>query len=105
MTQTNKTTSDSSCQKPRLESWKFSLYVFSNTAKSARALRNAKRICQEQLGDRCTLEVIDLAIHPEFAKRDNIVAVPTLLRNVPAPRKQLIGDLSDTSKVIKGLDL
>ncbi len=105
MTQTNKTIIDFQDHKPHVDSCELALYVFKKTTKSVRALRNAKIICEEHLGERCTLEVIDLAIHPEFAKRDNIVAVPTLLRNLPAPRKQFVGDLSDISKVIKGLEL
>ena len=92
-------------KKRESETWSLSLYVLNETPTSIRALDTAKRICEEDLAGRCTLEVIDLAIHPEFAKRDQIVAIPTLIKKLPPPRGTMIGDLSNTDRVMTGLGL
>jgi circadian clock protein KaiB len=85
--------------------WSLSLYVLNETPASIRALDNVTRICEEHLAGRCALEVIDLAIHPEFAKRDQIVALPTLVKKLPPPGGRMIGDLSNTERVLTGLGL
>jgi circadian clock protein KaiB len=90
-------------QKP--ETWDLSLYVLDDDPRSIRALKNVKSICEEYLPGRCNLEVIDLAINPEVAKRDQIVALPTLVRKRPKPGKRLVGDLSNMDRVVMGLDL
>lgn len=81
------------------------LYVAGQTAKSVRAFANLRRICEEHLAGRCTIEVVDLLQNPELAKDDQIVAVPTLIKKVPEPLRKIIGDLSDEERVLIGLDV
>jgi len=81
------------------------LYVAGQTPNSLRAITNIKKICAENLQGRYTLEVIDLYQHPQLAKGEQIVAVPTLIRKLPPPLRRIIGDLSDTDKVLVGLDI
>ena len=80
------------------------LYVAGHTPKSMTALANLKRICNEHL-DYFQLEVIDLLKQPQLAKGDQILAIPTLVRKLPQPMKKIIGDLSNTERVLVGLDL
>ncbi len=81
------------------------LYVAGATARSTAALTNLRRICEEHLSGRYTIEVIDLLQHPQLAAGDQILAVPTLVRHLPTPIKRIIGTLSDTDRVLVGLDL
>ncbi|TXM72763.1 circadian clock protein KaiB [Methylobacterium sp. WL12] len=81
------------------------LYVAGQTAKSMAALSNLKRICEEHLPGRYDIEVIDLMKNPKLAAGDQILAIPTLVRRLPEPLKRIIGDLSNTEKVLVGLDL
>ena len=81
------------------------LYVAGQTARSTTALANLRRICEEHLAGRYTIEVIDLLVHPQLAAGDQILAVPTLVRHLPTPIKRIIGTLSDTDRVLVGLDL
>ena len=81
------------------------LYVAGQTRKSLTAFANLKKICEEHLAGRYKIEVIDLLEKPQLAKVDQILAVPTLVRQLPPPLKKIIGDLSDTEKVLVGLDL
>jgi len=81
------------------------LYVSGSTLKSARAVVNIKRICEECLKNRYTLEVIDIYQQPDLARRDQIVAVPTLIKRRPLPPRRLVGDLSNRESVLQGLDL
>jgi len=81
------------------------LYVTGTTPKSIRAIENVRRICEEHLHGRYTLEVIDIYTHLPLARGDQIVAAPTLIKRLPAPLRQLIGDMSDEQKVLVGLDL
>lgn len=81
------------------------LYIAGQTPKSLTALSNLKKLCEEHLGDEYRLEIIDLVKSPKLAQQHNIVAIPTLVRNLPEPLKKIIGDLSNTEKVLKGLDL
>lgn len=81
------------------------LYVAGQTAKSVAALANLKRVCEEHLAGRYDIEVIDLVKNPQLAAGDQILAVPTLVRRLPAPLKRIIGDLSNTEKVLVGLDI
>ena len=81
------------------------LYVAGQTPKSLAAVANLKRICREHLAGRCTIEVIDLLVTPQLAAGDQIVALPTLVRRLPPPLKRIIGNLSDTERVLVGLDL
>jgi circadian clock protein KaiB len=81
------------------------LYVAGQTPKSLAAFANLQRICEEHLAGRYTIEVIDLLEHPQLARGDQIFAIPTLVRRLPEPLRKIIGDLSDTEKVLVGLDL
>ena len=81
------------------------LYVAGQTPKSLTAIANLKRICEEHLAGRYTVEVIDLLKTPQLAEGDQIVAVPTLVRHLPPPLKRIIGTLSDTERVLVGLDI
>lgn len=81
------------------------LYVAGQTPKSLAAIANLKKICEDNLAGRYRIEVIDLIVTPQLAAGDQIVAIPTLVRRLPPPLKRMIGDLSNTEKVIVGLDL
>ena len=81
------------------------LYVAGHTAKSMAALANLNRICEEHLPVRYDIEVIDLMKNPQLAAGDQILAIPTLVRRIPEPLKRIIGDLSNTEKVLVGLDI
>jgi circadian clock protein KaiB len=85
------------------ESWKLRLYVAGQTPKSITALANLKKICEQHLANQYSIEVIDLARSPQLARTDQILAIPTLVRNLPTPIKKIIGDLSNTEKVLLGL--
>jgi circadian clock protein KaiB len=81
------------------------LYVAGQTPKSIRAFENLRRICEEHLAGRYTIEVIDLLENPQLGQGDQILALPTLVRRLPEPIKKIIGDLSNTDRVLVGLDL
>jgi circadian clock protein KaiB len=81
------------------------LYVAGQTPKSLAALSNLRRICSEYVGQRYHIEVIDLLKNPKLAQGDQIIAIPTLVRSLPQPLRRIIGDLSDTERVLVGLDL
>ena len=81
------------------------LFVSGSTAKSALAVENIKRICEQHLKNLYDLEVIDIYQQPNLARDEQIVAVPTLIKRFPPPRRRLIGDLSNIKKVLFGLDL
>jgi circadian clock protein KaiB len=81
------------------------LYVAGQTAKSLAAFANLKKICEEHLNGQYHIEVIDLLKQPQLASGDQILAIPTLVRKLPAPIKKIIGDLSDTERVLVGLDV
>ena len=85
--------------------WELRLYVAGNTPKSATALHNLKKYCEEHLKGQYRIEVIDLLVHPQLAEGDQILAVPTLVRKVPVPIRKIIGDLSNEEKVLVGLDI
>ena len=81
------------------------LYVAGQTPKSIRAFANLQRICDEHLEGRYRIEVIDLLEDPQLGRGDQILALPTLVRRLPQPIKKIIGDLSNTERVLVGLDL
>lgn len=81
------------------------LYVAGLMPKSTLAIANMKRICEENLQGQYELEVIDLYQQPQLAQGDQIVAVPTLIKKLPAPLRRIVGDMSDTERVLVGLDL
>ena len=81
------------------------LYVAGQTPKSLAAISNLKTICEEHLSGLYTIEVVDLLVSPQLAVGDQILAVPTLVRRLPPPIKRIIGNLSDTDRVLVGLDI
>lgn len=87
------------------ETWNLRLYVAGQTPKSLAAFANLKQICNDYLKGRYTVEVIDLLENPHLAAGDQILAIPTLVRKLPEPVRKIIGDLSNTERVLVGLDL
>jgi len=87
------------------ERWDLRLYTAGQSPKSLAALSNLKRICDEHLAGRYSIEVIDLMKNPRLAKDDEIVAIPTLVRKLPAPLRKVIGDLSNEERALVGLQL
>jgi len=87
------------------ENWELRLYVAGQTPKSLKAFANLKKICEEHLKGRYRIEIIDLIENPKLARGDQILAIPTLVRKLPPPIRKIIGDLSDTEKVLVGLNL
>lgn len=81
------------------------LYVAGQTPKSVLAIANIKRICEEELQGQYDLAVIDLYQQPQLAQGEQIIAVPTLIKKLPPPLRRIIGDMSDTERVLVGLDL
>ena len=87
------------------EVWNLRLYIAGTTPRSLDAVRNLQQICEQHLEGKYTVEVVDLLKSPQLAAGDQIIAVPTLVRRLPAPLKRVIGDLANTEKVLIGLDL
>ena len=87
------------------DEWILRLYTAGESARSAAARQNLETICEAHLAGRYRIEVIDLLKHPQLARGDQIVAVPTLVRRLPPPMKRIIGDLSNEDSVLVGLDL
>lgn len=87
------------------EVWDLRLYVAGQTPRSLEAFANLKRICEEHLAGQYRIEVVDLLKQPQLAKGDQILALPTLVRKLPEPVRKIIGNLSDTERVLVGLDL
>ncbi|MEX2411671.1 MAG: circadian clock protein KaiB [Candidatus Paceibacterota bacterium] len=85
--------------------WVLRLYVAGQSPKALTALNNLKKICKEQLKGKYTIEVIDLLKNPQLGADDQIFALPTLVRKLPVPVRKIIGDLSNTERVLVGLDL
>jgi circadian clock protein KaiB len=87
------------------ETFDLRLYVAGQTPKAVRAFANLRKICDEHLAGRYRIEVIDLLEDPQLGRGDQILALPTLVRRLPTPIKKIIGDLSNTERVLVGLDL
>jgi circadian clock protein KaiB len=87
------------------EQWDLRLYVAGQTTRAVAAFENLRRICEDHLPGQYRIEVIDLLKNPQLAKGDQILAVPTLVRKLPEPVRKIIGDLSNTERVLVGLDL
>jgi circadian clock protein KaiB len=87
------------------DKWVLRLYVAGKTPKALTAFTNLKKICEEQLKGKYSIEVIDLLINPQLSVEYQILALPTLVRKLPVPVRKIIGDLSDTERVLVGLDL
>lgn len=87
------------------DKWELRLYVAGKTVKSVAAFDNLKRLCEEHLPGKYEIEVVDLLQHPQLAKGDQIVAIPTLVRKLPEPIRKVIGDLSNVERTLVGLQL
>jgi len=87
------------------EVWILRLYVAGQTPKSIAAFTNLKKICEEHLAGKYRIEIVDLMKNPKLARGDQILAIPTLVRKLPQPIKKIIGDLSDTLRVLVGRDI
>ncbi len=85
--------------------WELRLYVAGETPKAITAFKNLKLICEEELKSKYHIKVIDLLKNPQLARHDQILAIPTLVRKLPEPVRNIIGDLSDRERVLVGLDL
>lgn len=85
--------------------WELRLYVAGPTPKSLAAFRNIEKVCEDHLAGRYSIEVVDLNSNPRLAQRDQILAVPTLVRKLPAPIRKIIGAMSDTQRVLTALGL
>ena len=81
------------------------LYVAGQSPTCVRAIDNLRQVCDEHLAGRFHIEIVDLLVHPQLARGNEIIAVPTLVRRLPEPIRKIIGDLSDTEKVLVGLQL
>lgn len=90
---------------PAASLWQLRLYVVDRTQKSVTALANLRQICETHLKGRYHIKVINLLKHPHLAKGDQILAIPTVVRQLPRPVRTILGTLSDTSRVLVGLDL
>ncbi len=91
--------------KKQNKEWNLRLYIAGATPKSMAAVANLKKICEEHLPNKYDIELIDLLENPQLAAGDQILAIPTLVRKLPEPIKKIIGDLSNTERVLVGLDL
>ena len=91
--------------KTKNDNYELRLYVAGQTPKSIKAFANLKKICEQHLKGRFTIEVIDLIVNPQLAKGDQILAIPTLVRKLPPPIRKIIGDLSNTERVLVGLNI
>lgn len=87
------------------EKWLLKLYIAGQTPKSVQALANLRKICDSYLADEYEIEVVDLQVNPELGRNDQIFAIPTLVRQLPPPLVKIIGDLSNTEKVLVGLSI
>jgi circadian clock protein KaiB len=87
------------------DKWVLRLYVAGQTPKCSTAFMNLKKICEEQLKGKYVIEIIDLLENPRLSREHQILAIPTLVRKLPVPVRKIIGDLSDTERVLIGLDL
>jgi circadian clock protein KaiB len=85
--------------------WELRLYVTGRSPKCVRAIENLRRVCEQNLPGRYTIEIIDLLENPRLAAEDQILAVPTVVRKHPPPIRKIIGDLSDTDRLLVGLQL
>ncbi len=100
-----RTRKDKSTTAASHEIWELRLYVAGQTARSIKAFANLTRICEDHLAGRYRIEVIDLLRDPQLARGDQILAIPTLVRKLPVPVRKIIGELSNTERVLVGLDL
>ena len=88
-----------------VDEWNLRLYVAGKTSKSVAAFENLSKLCEEHLPGKYHIEVVDLLVHPQLAKGDQIIAIPTLVRKLPEPIRKVIGDLSNVERTLLGLQL
>jgi circadian clock protein KaiB len=100
-----KKSSEKSKSSKNKKQWELRLYVAGQTDRAVTAFANLKKICEEHMAGQYSIEIIDLLKHPQLARGDQIVAIPTLVRKLPVPVRKIIGDLSNTQRVLVGLDL
>lgn len=93
------------CKERNLSNYLLKLYVTGKTPRAEKAIANLRRICREELQGQYQLEIIDVLEHPQLAEDEKILATPTLIKRLPPPLRRVIGDLSDTEKVLLGLDV
>lgn len=111
MTAKKRATKPRSTRRPRAatrrpnERWELRLYVAGQTPRSLAAVASLKEICETHLRGNYRIELIDLVANPELARRDEIFAIPTLIRKLPPPMKRIIGDLSDKERTLIGMEL
>jgi circadian clock protein KaiB len=99
------TRKNTAAAQPETARYLLRLFVTGTTPRSARAIRNIRAVCEDHLPDRYDLEVIDIYQHPEYVRAEQIIVTPTLVKQSPLPVRKLIGDLSDTARVLAGLDI
>ena len=90
---------------PQNKRWKLRLFVTDEAPRCVAAYHNLKNICKEHLSSRCEIEVVDILEDPEIARREQIIAVPTLMKILPEPKRLLVGDFTLVENVLKGLDV
>lgn len=100
-----KTTPEGEKQKQGRKEWMLRLYIAGKTPRAIEAFRNLQKICEEHLAGRYEIEIVDLLENPKLARGDQIVALPTLVRKLPPPMRKIIGDLSNSERVLVGLDI
>jgi circadian clock protein KaiB len=105
MTKSKKITAETAITIEDAARYVLRLYIIGTTPQSMRAVANIRRICEENLQDRYELEVIDISQHPTLAQGEQIIATPTLIKKLPLPLRRFIGDLSQTDRILLGLDL
>jgi circadian clock protein KaiB len=105
MTKSTKTAEREASTEADGEVWALRLYVAGQTPKSIMAFANLKKLCEEHLQGKYTIEVIDLVQQPQLAAGDQIVAIPTLVRKLPEPLRKIVGDLRNTERTLVGLNL
>jgi circadian clock protein KaiB len=87
------------------DDWDLRLYVAGQTPRSLAAIANLRTLCEEHLGAKFKIQIIDLLVNPQLSRDDQIIAIPTLVRRLPVPIRKIIGDLSDTARTLVGLQL
>ena len=88
-----------------MNEYRLKLFISGQTLRSRSAIKNLRHICEQELADRCELDIIDVLEQPQAAEDEKILATPTLVKSAPPPIRRIIGDLSDKAKVLEGLDL
>ena len=96
---------DALAASPKAEYYRLVLFISGSTPRSLRAIQNIKKLCEERLQGRYSIEVVDAYRHPDHLKPEQILVTPTLIKRLPLPIRRIVGDLSDRDRVLKGLDI